>query len=218
MLREIGIDGLDSVILLSVGELNQNKNHEVAIRALSQLEMPNLHYLIAGQGSLEEYLIELAEGLNVAGQVHLLGYQRDMARIYNAADIFLFPSIREGLSVSLMEAMASGLPVVCSRIRGNMDLVDEGEGGYFCGARNRRQYSLAIAKLINEPYLRSQMGKYNKQKAGRYDVERVSRMMKRIYDNRRCRESSSGIDGGGGEQYFRYMLWHKRCAKKGYGT
>ena len=63
-------------------------------------------------------------------QVHLLGYRRDIAEICKASDLFAFPSYREGLSVALMEAMASGLPIICSDIRGNRDLIIDGKGGY----------------------------------------------------------------------------------------
>ena len=63
----------------------------------------------------------MAEQKNV--KLHLLGYRTDISELYNSADIFVFPSIREGLSVSLMEAMASGLPCIVSKIRGNVDLI-----------------------------------------------------------------------------------------------
>lgn len=117
----------DAVLLCSVGELNNNKNHSLVIRALALLENENVHYCIAGEGDCRERLTALSQELGMADRVHLLGYRSDMREVYKSSDIFCFPSLREGLPVSLMEAMASGLPCVASRIRGNVDLA-EGSG------------------------------------------------------------------------------------------
>lgn len=122
--KEIGVPE-DAFLLLSVGELNENKNHQVVIRALAKLNDPNVHYAIAGTGDKREYLLELAKELGVEKQLHLLGYRKDIPELNYAADVFCFPSIREGLAVSVMEAMACGLPVICSAIRGNTDLITE---------------------------------------------------------------------------------------------
>lgn len=112
-------------MLLSVGELNENKNHEAVIRAISAMDIV---YVIVGKGYLGEKLIRVARECNV--DLRLMGYREDVAGFYNAADIYILPSKREGLNVSLMEAMASGLPCLAGRIRGNNDLIDEGKGGY----------------------------------------------------------------------------------------
>lgn len=115
----------DAILLCSVGELNVNKNHSLIIRALAKLENRNVHYCIAGEGMYREKLMALAQKLGVADRVHLLGYRSDVYEIYKSSDIFCFPSLREGLPVALMEAMASGLPCAASRIRGNVDLLGE---------------------------------------------------------------------------------------------
>ncbi len=111
-------------MLLSVGELNKNKNHRIVIEALSRLNDKNIHYYIAGEGELKEELEKLAEQLNIGKQVHLLGYRKDIIALNKSADLFCFPSHREGLSVSLMESIACGTPVICSNIRGNRDLAN----------------------------------------------------------------------------------------------
>lgn len=110
-------------VLLSVGELNRGKNHRVVIRALAELSGKDVYYLICGQGNLEKELRRYADRLGVAGRVRMPGYQQDMQRIYPYADIFVFPSMREGMPVALMEAMAAGLPCVVSDIRGNRELI-----------------------------------------------------------------------------------------------
>lgn len=107
-------------MLLSVGELNKNKNHESVIRAIQGL---NVTYVIVGKGELKVKLESIAKENNV--DLRLTGFRSDVADFYSAADIYILPSIREGLNVSLMEAMASGLPVACGKIRGNTDLIED---------------------------------------------------------------------------------------------
>lgn len=123
---EMGVPD-DAVLIISVGELVKNKNHSIVIRALAQLENKSLHYCIVGEGEYREKLIKLSRELGVSERVHLLGYRRDIPELNKASDVFCFPSLREGLSVALMEAMASGLPCVASRIRGNVDLLSDSE-------------------------------------------------------------------------------------------
>lgn len=118
----------EATLLLSVGELNENKNHETVIRAIKDLDV---YYIIAGKGDLQEHLQSVINDLELTDRVKLLGFRGDVFELCHAADIFVFPSFREGLSVSVMEAMACGLPVVCSQIRGNIDLIDENGGKLF---------------------------------------------------------------------------------------
>ena len=122
--REIGISD-DAVLLLSVGELNKNKNHEVVIRALAKIGDYNIHYAIAGTGKLEEYLYKLALELGIEDQIHLLGFRDDLEEVYKIVDLYIHPSYREGLPVALMEAIASKVPVIASNIRGCKDLIEE---------------------------------------------------------------------------------------------
>ena len=115
----------EDIMLLSVGELNENKNQGNVIRALAALRDPRVHYFLAGMGRTEDTLRSLARELGVADKVHLLGFRTDVDQLCHAADLFVFPSIREGLPVALMEAIACRTPVICSAIRGNEDLVKD---------------------------------------------------------------------------------------------
>lgn len=94
----------DAYVMVSVGELNANKNHSTVIRALKRVNNPNITYIICGQGPLEEKLKDLIKELELSSQVKLLGYRSDIPEILKVSDLFVFPSRREGLSVSLMEA------------------------------------------------------------------------------------------------------------------
>lgn len=171
----------DNIVLLSVGELNKNKNHEVIIRALAKLKNPNIQYIIAGRGNLELYLKELARELNVENQVHLLGFRTDISELYSICDIFCFPSYREGLSVALMEAMASGLPVICSEIRGNCDLIQNEQGGYLCEPSNMDNFAKYIEELVENSDKRNEMSKYNKGVIENFGMDVVKENMIHIY-------------------------------------
>jgi glycosyltransferase involved in cell wall biosynthesis len=178
--RELGIPD-DSFIILSVGELNQNKNHEVVIKSLAKIDNQKIVYMICGQGNQESYLKHLAISLNVVDRVLFLGFRIDMNEIYKVADVFVFPSYREGLSVSLMEAMSAGLPVVCSNIRGNKDLIKEGQGGYLVEPDDVVDFTKAINSLIYNKSIRDYMGYYNLEKVTEFDIENIINEMKSIY-------------------------------------
>ena len=145
-------------------------------------EIPNLYYTIAGQGELDSYLMELAKKLEIQDRFKLLGFRNDISRFYQAADVFIFPSMREGLSVALMEAMASGKMVVCSRIRGNTDLVDE-HGGILFTAGNVSEIESSL-RMLNEmtEEQRTRLGEYNAEKIKQFDRIEVDKIMRDIYE------------------------------------
>lgn len=178
--QKIGIPD-DAPMIFSVGELNQNKNHEIIILALENV--PDAHYAIAGEGKLKDQLIALADKHSLSDRIHLLGYRSDVKQLYKAADVFCLPSFREGLSASVMEAMASGLPVVCSDIRGNRDLIVNDLGGYLVGGNDVEGYSNALHGLIQSIQLRKDMGDYNSNYVRNFSLEKVTQKMKSIYSN-----------------------------------
>lgn len=170
--------GSTDIMLLSVGELNENKNHSTVIRALGKMKsdgvLPvNLCYVIVGKGGNETDLKQLISTLGLDDRIRLAGYRNDVADFYAAADIFVFPSYREGLSVSLMEAMANGLPVVCSRIRGNVDLIDK-EGGFFFNPYNLDSVADSIKRCLNAD--RVQQGNHNFEKIKGFDIKTVEKI------------------------------------------
>lgn len=126
--EELGI-GEKDVLILSVGELNKNKNHEIIIRALGRMKEADskkgrrLTYFIAGKGKLRKKLLKCAAKNQV--DLRLLGYCDDIPQLLAAADLFLLPSKREGLNVGLLEAVARGLPCIASDIRGNRDVLEK---------------------------------------------------------------------------------------------
>ena len=179
--REIGVPG-DSVLLLSVGELNKNKNQETVIRAIAEIKDERIHYIIAGKGGNAGYLTELAKSLGLSDRVRLLGHRSDIPELCKTADLFVHPSFREGLPVSVMEAMAAGLPVIGSRIRGINDLLGEENKLLLCAPSNINEWAEAISSLINNTDKKTEIGSRNAEKAKEVEVTDINRTMMEIYE------------------------------------
>lgn len=178
--KELGLKDTD-IVCISAGDLVARKNYGVAIEALAKVENENLHYLICGVGPEKENLEKLAEENGVASRVHFLGFRSDVKELMKISDIFLFTTLQEGMPRSMMEAMACGLPCVASKIRGNVDLLDEGKGGYLRDVTDVTGFSEGLKKLANDAFLRKDMADYNLKAIKNYDVEVVKDEIKRIY-------------------------------------
>lgn len=114
----------DDYAVLAIGDINKNKNHIVLIKAMAYLPK-NIRLYIAGEGPLMEELGVLADKLEVSRRVTFLGFRQDVAALLNACDLFCLPSKREGLPVSLIEAMATGMPCLASDARGCADVMGD---------------------------------------------------------------------------------------------
>ena len=196
---ELGIKD-DEIVLLSVGELIPRKNHAEVLRALKIMKdrgvlahedcdervQPKykIKYLIAGRGKIETELKEHIKTLGLTDNVMMLGFRTDIADVFAASDIYVFPSHQEGLPVALMEAMSVGMPVVCSKIRGNTDLIVDGEGGYLFDSKDAKSLVAALNKaLVDNETRRSEMGQINVETMKSFDKERVNEVMKNLYSN-----------------------------------
>ncbi len=193
--QELGLPA-DKFILLSSGELIKRKNHETIIRAIRNYKdnyasVP-FHYIICGQGVLDGYLKDLADSLNVSDYISFLGYRNDMMEIFQIANLFIFPSYQEGLPMALLEAMAYGLPVICSDIRGSRDLmgkcaedkIDVCDGGILIKlADDVISHSHAIHLILQDKKLLKEMGKKNTDRAEQFSQNRVKEVMFDIYSS-----------------------------------
>lgn len=177
---ELGIPQ-DAIVLMSVGELNQNKNHSVVIEALGQLQRKDIYYIICGQGSRGEEFRQKATGFDLAEQIRLLGYRDDIPLLYHAADICVFPSIREGLGMGAVEGMACGLPLIVADNRGTRCYTKHGENGLVCRYDCVEEFAEAILKLADDCELRCHMGAQSKECVKEFSSEEVNRHMSRIY-------------------------------------
>lgn len=152
--KSIGIPE-DCVMLLSVGEMIERKNHEVIIKALGKLKRDDIYYVICGKGPLKEQLEQLSSSLGV--HTVFLGFRKDIPELCNTADISAFPSRIEGLGLAGIEAMAAGVPLVSSNVHGILDYVIDGQTGYACDPVDVDGFAMAIEKLASSEELRESM-------------------------------------------------------------
>ena len=177
----------DEVMLISVGELSTRKNHEVVIKSLVKLKNEDeslfnrIKYFIVGKGDLENYLLSIIKENNLENNVRLLGFRSDVDELLRAADVFVFPSLQEGLPVALMEAMASGLPVIASKIRGNTDLIENGKGGFLISPYNIVGFEKAIRKAVNNPNDFLKMKKVNLETIKNFSDQIILDKTEKIY-------------------------------------
>ena len=177
MRNTIGIKDNETV-LLSVGEINPNKNHKIVIDALAKLGRKDIRYVICGIGAQMEENQRLAKSLGIEDQVMFVGYRTDIDKFYQAADIFVVSSFREGLPVAPMEAMSAGLPCVASRIRGNVDLFEGGQ--LMFDPRDVDRLCTALRNAMDKDIVANELAR-NKQTLQRFSMEEAVKAMKNIY-------------------------------------
>ncbi len=172
----------DATVLLSVGEVNKNKNHQVIIRAMHLLADETVHYLVVGRGNQTDLLKKLAESLELQDRVHFLGFRSDIPELCIASDIFCFPSKREGLGLASLEAMSFGLPILTSNVHGINDYSENGVTGYKYAPLDAAGFAEGMKKLIAEPQTRKKMGEHNRDAVKKYSISNVLPMMQALYE------------------------------------
>ncbi|MBR2925227.1 MAG: glycosyltransferase family 4 protein [Clostridia bacterium] len=169
----------DAQVLLTVGEHSVRKNHTAILRAAAQL--PGVQVLLCGWGDGKPELEALAEELKISDRVRFLGFRDDLPKVYPAADVFVFPSLHEGLPVALMEAMACGLPAVVSNARGCVDLIEQEKGGFLRNPMDVDGMAKDIRTLLEDEALRERMGAVNRETMKGYSLPDVMEKMAALY-------------------------------------
>ena len=174
----------EDFLMLTVAEMTPNKNHITVLKALAALkdrpEFARMHYLIVGRGELWQSLEKSAAELGISDHVHFLGYRTDAPELYRCCDLFVFMTFREGLSVALMEAMSSAMPIVCTKIRGNTDLIEDGVSGLFC-QNSPEALAQMLSKVYAAPEKRKALGQAAAERSGLFDEKTIHERMKEIY-------------------------------------
>lgn len=162
----------EQTLVLAVGELSHRKNHQIIVKALAKAKIPGAVFVICGNAvtsiSTKSELEKLAKEMGV--DLKLMGLRDDIPQVCKCADIGVMPSIREGLGLSGIEMLASGLPVVASNVHRIVDYIREGINGYLCDPFDEDAFAEAIKKL-SVPYVREAMGVNCEKTAKQFDVE-----------------------------------------------
>ena len=173
-----------AVIVTLVGRLTEQKGVDVLLMAVAMLK--DLHDLmrvwIVGDGPLRGRLEEQAAGSHLGEVVQFLGDRSDVPSLLAASDIFVLPSRYEGLPMTLLEAMAAGLPCVATDVGGNGELVDHSVTGWLVAQENPRELANRLGVLIEDGALRRRLGRAAREKAQRFDLDRMVARTFEVYE------------------------------------
>jgi glycosyltransferase involved in cell wall biosynthesis len=175
----------DGPVIAGVGRLNPQKNFSLFLDIAAALapKFPEVRFLLAGEGPEESMLREKANALGLGERVVFSGYVADTRRVYVAADLLLMPSRFEGLPMTLLEAMAMGLPVVASNLDGIAEVVADGREGFLVDPGDTASFVDRISRILENPALATDFATHARKKIeARFSVERMTSAVEAIYD------------------------------------
>ncbi len=176
----------DELVVGSVGHLTRQKGYRYLLEAAPEIirKYPRVRFLLAGEGELEDKLRDQCRQAGIEDRVTFIGYREDIPRVLSAFDIFVLPSLWEGLPVVLIEALAAGLPIVATDVDGNTEVTGREETGLTVSPRAPGSLSRAILSLLAQPELREQLGQAGRLRAEKlFDVKIMVQRYEQLYDN-----------------------------------
>ncbi len=173
-----------ATVVTHIGRFAVQKNHALLVEAFAQVHSDApLYLLLVGAGELEDAVREQVAGLGLESRVRFLGIRADVADILRASDVFVLSSRWEGNPMSVMEAMAAGLPVVSTAVGGVPELVQEGVTGRLVPSEDAGALAQAMQALVDDPARRQAMGAAARQHAvARFDIRHTVRMYEELYE------------------------------------
>jgi glycosyltransferase involved in cell wall biosynthesis len=183
--EELGLNESDLVVGM-VANLNRRVkgvSHFIDALPLILEAVPSVRFVIFGKGKEESALREQAQSLGVAASLKFAGFRPDIERYYAALDVSVLTSLTEGLSISLLQSMQHGLPVVVTRVGGNPEVVVEGDTGFLVPVRDPAEFARKVVGLLRDPDLRQRMGESGRARVSEaFQVERAADRYLEIYE------------------------------------
>jgi glycosyltransferase involved in cell wall biosynthesis len=216
--RELGL-GTAEPVIVQVARLDHLKDHQTALRCLARVvrETPAARLILVGDGPEEAAIRTQVEQLGLVRSVMFLGLRRDVARLLQAADLFLLSSVSEGIPLAAIEAMCAGLPVVSTQVGGTSEVVCDGQTGLLTPAGDDASLAAAILRLHWNPDLRRRLGENGRlrartffsedQMARKYLAHYEQMQLSRRRARRACDEYHEDPLNLAGPGYFRPSLW-----------
>lgn len=174
----------DTLVAGTAGRLVPVKNHRALLDALQRLQQRGITpmLLVAGDGPLRDGIAQQAAALGLERQVRLLGHRPDIETVLAALDVFVLPSASEGLPNTVLEAMASGVPVVATHVGGVDELVEHGETGLLTPPGATGALARAIEDLLRDPARRAAMAAAARRRArAEFDLDAMIRTYEALY-------------------------------------
>lgn len=175
----------DHVLFVCVARFATQKNHSLLLKAFAggPAADPSAHLVLVGEGDLEEQLEAQAKNFGLANRIHFLGLRTDIPEVLGAADVFVLSSDWEGNPLSIMEAMAAGLPVVSTAVGGVPDLFANGREGFQVPQGDGEAFSGAMTFFLRDPETRRSMGMAAARRAREnFDVSRMVHAYEELYE------------------------------------
>jgi glycosyltransferase involved in cell wall biosynthesis len=182
--RELAIPA-EAPVCGIVARLTAAKDHVTLFDAMLRVRAghPGVHCVVVGDGELRAQLEAAVVARGLTHAVHLVGARSNVRDYLAAMDVFVLSSVTEGLAMTLLEAMAAGLPVVATRVGGNPEVVAEGETGLLVPARDPTALAAAIASVIDRPAVAAEMGRAGRARVrDRFSLEAMVRRYQDVYD------------------------------------
>ncbi len=172
----------DRLVVGAVGRLDPVKDHAGLLAAFALVAEASAMLVIVGEGPCRSPLETRVRALGLGERVRLLGERGDVALLLRGLDVFVLPSLGEGISNTLLEAMATGLPVVATRVGGNPELVEDGVNGRLVPPADPGALAGALAEYLADPALRALHGKTSRQLAvERFGLDRMAARYRKLY-------------------------------------
>lgn len=165
----------------TAARLEPVKNLAGLLRAFSQLKSANCVLQIAGDGSERATLESRTRELGIADRVQFLGWRADIDSLLQQWDCFVLPSVEEGFGISVLEAMAAGLPVIATSVGGMREIVTNGQDGLLVPANDDGALADAMRRLISDPTLRSRLGANARKRSEHFSPERLAQTVDEVY-------------------------------------
>lgn len=180
--RSIGIPE-DAFVLLSVSEINRNKNLATTLSAVKLVSDPSVYYVICGEGDMLADYKKTAAELGIKNRIIFLGYRYDIFEIVHIADIFLFPSLREGLGIAPIEAMSAGVPIIASDIRGVREYAKNGYNSILLSSDDIEGFANAVIDLKENYDKRKAFGNNALNSVNPFDIYNSLQSVAKIYSS-----------------------------------
>lgn len=180
---ELGIPMHDKIVGV-VGSLYPVKGHSFLLDAVPSIlnRLPNTTFVFVGQGELDRELKAQAQKLGVASKVIFLGLREDVHRLLGMIDVFVQPSLSEGLSMAILEAMMAAKPIVATNVGGNRELVIHGQTGFLCESKDSISIGQNLVTLLDDSGLAKSMGDAGRERAVRmFSLETMMESYTSIY-------------------------------------
>jgi len=170
-------------ILISIADLNENKHQDLLFNMINLLKnsIPNIKLLLVGEGPDTKKYKEQVDKLGITENVHFLGYRKDIPELLKISDILVSASRREGLGVSLIEAMAMGLPIIVTDNRGHRELIKNGENGFLVCLNETKEFSKVVMEMFYSENLRIQFKEKNFKVIQQFSIENVLKELNDVY-------------------------------------